>query len=372
MRSECGFRADIPHGQCGGRTADFRVGLRDRDGTAHTAGVGSALHIGRRTAGHSRTMRPCAIRRRACHGAGRQHDPVGDRRARVRLARPSTPEQRSRHGIASRAAQSTMSPIVIAAHNEELVIADDDPIGAGGRRCPALQHLCRLRWLERHDGRSPATSAERPGARAGSRTVARPVHSPRASNSSELADTSRSCMLLDADTQPEHPTTWRTGLPLFDDHGRGGRRGAGGDLSTDPARRRTSGASWSPTASASTSSCSTCTNTGRRRAAGNVVSIVPGFASMYRTRILGRHRHRAPGLAIEDYNMTFEVHAKNLGRIAFHPGAAIALHAGSGQLPATTSHSCGAGGSVSGRRFGATAYGSGGSGRSWRCSSSNS
>lgn len=56
----------------------------------------------------------------------------------------------------------------------------------------------------------------------------------------------------------------------------------------------------------------------------NVVSIVPGFASMYRARVLADIDIAAPGLAIEDFNMTFEVHAKRLGRIAFHPHAAIA------------------------------------------------
>ena len=56
----------------------------------------------------------------------------------------------------------------------------------------------------------------------------------------------------------------------------------------------------------------------------NVVSIVPGFASMYRSQILADIDITAPGLAIEDFNMTFEVHAKKLGRIAFHPQAAIA------------------------------------------------
>jgi len=56
----------------------------------------------------------------------------------------------------------------------------------------------------------------------------------------------------------------------------------------------------------------------------NVVSIVPGFASMYRTRILADIDIAAPGLAIEDFNMTFEVHAKRLGRIAFRPQASIA------------------------------------------------
>jgi len=57
----------------------------------------------------------------------------------------------------------------------------------------------------------------------------------------------------------------------------------------------------------------------------NVVSISPGFASMYRTRILAEIDIAAPGLAIEDFNMTFEVHAKRLGRIAFRPQAAIAF-----------------------------------------------
>ncbi|HUG50432.1 MAG TPA: glycosyltransferase family 2 protein [Terrimesophilobacter sp.] len=56
----------------------------------------------------------------------------------------------------------------------------------------------------------------------------------------------------------------------------------------------------------------------------NVVSIVPGFASMYRAGILPRMDISAPGLVIEDFNMTFEVHAKRLGRIAFHPNAAVA------------------------------------------------
>lgn len=56
----------------------------------------------------------------------------------------------------------------------------------------------------------------------------------------------------------------------------------------------------------------------------NVVNIVPGFASMYRARVLPQIDIAAKGLTIEDFNMTFEVHAKKLGRVAFHPAAAIA------------------------------------------------
>lgn len=49
--------------------------------------------------------------------------------------------------------------------------------------------------------------------------------------------------------------------------------------------------------------------------------IVPGFASIYRTDALRQIDIAAPGLVIEDFNMTFEVQAKRLGKIAFHPGA---------------------------------------------------
>ncbi len=63
---------------------------------------------------------------------------------------------------------------------------------------------------------------------------------------------------------------------------------------------------------------------GQAARGANVVSIVPGFASMYRTTALEKINVLAPGLVIEDFNMTFEIHAKKLGRIAFHPGAAVA------------------------------------------------
>ena len=52
----------------------------------------------------------------------------------------------------------------------------------------------------------------------------------------------------------------------------------------------------------------------------NVVHIVPGAASMYRVEALAQIELEAPGLVIEDFNMTFEVHHRHLGRIAFHPG----------------------------------------------------
>ncbi|MDQ4011527.1 MAG: glycosyltransferase [Actinomycetota bacterium] len=51
----------------------------------------------------------------------------------------------------------------------------------------------------------------------------------------------------------------------------------------------------------------------------NVTPIVPGFASMYRTRAVSRMELNPPGLVIEDFNMTFELHRKRLGKVAFEP-----------------------------------------------------
>ena len=45
---------------------------------------------------------------------------------------------------------------------------------------------------------------------------------------------------------------------------------------------------------------------------------------MYRVDVLDQIDIAAPGLVIEDFNMTFEVHAKKLGRIAFRPDVAVA------------------------------------------------
>jgi cellulose synthase/poly-beta-1,6-N-acetylglucosamine synthase-like glycosyltransferase len=53
----------------------------------------------------------------------------------------------------------------------------------------------------------------------------------------------------------------------------------------------------------------------------NVTAIVPGFASMYRTSVLSAMDLNPPGLVIEDFNMTFEIHHKRLGKIGFRPAA---------------------------------------------------
>jgi len=58
----------------------------------------------------------------------------------------------------------------------------------------------------------------------------------------------------------------------------------------------------------------------------SVTTIIPGFASMYRTSALSRIAIDAPGLVIEDFNMTFEIHHKRLGRVAYSPSVLAASH----------------------------------------------
>jgi poly-beta-1,6-N-acetyl-D-glucosamine synthase len=49
----------------------------------------------------------------------------------------------------------------------------------------------------------------------------------------------------------------------------------------------------------------------------NVSFIVPGSLSIYRARALRKIEIDAPGLVIEDFNMTFELHRKKLGKIGY-------------------------------------------------------
>lgn len=55
----------------------------------------------------------------------------------------------------------------------------------------------------------------------------------------------------------------------------------------------------------------------------NMSTIIPGAMSVYRSSVLRQLHIDAPGLVIEDYNMTFEVQHKRLGRIAYDMRARI-------------------------------------------------
>lgn len=132
----------------------------------------------------------------------------------------------------------------------------------------------------------------------------------------------RVVMLLDADTQVR-PGYFRAALPLFDDprvvavagcvttSWRGRGLGPVGKLVAFHRQRIYTmtqyllkfGQTW-------------------RRC--NATHIVPGFASLYRTDVLPHIDLNPPGLVIEDFNMTFEVYQKRLGKVGFTPAAVAA------------------------------------------------
>ncbi|MGN7188203.1 glycosyltransferase [Microbacterium enclense] len=128
-------------------------------------------------------------------------------------------------------------------------------------------------------------------------------------------------LLLDADSRPR-PDYLRTGLPLFTDDevvAVAGRATTATDAMTGGMGRFLT--SYRERTYVFTQYVH---KFGQAARAADAVAIVPGFASMYRTDVLDRIDIDAPGLSIEDFNMTFEVHAKRLGRIAFRPDCAIA------------------------------------------------
>lgn len=51
----------------------------------------------------------------------------------------------------------------------------------------------------------------------------------------------------------------------------------------------------------------------------NVLPVIPGYASLYRVSVLKKLKIEVPGIAIEDFNMAFQLHKKKLGLIAHHP-----------------------------------------------------
>ena len=209
--------------------------------------------------------------------------------------------------------------VLIAAHNEELVIANTirSALSVG---VPS-DHI-----FVASDGSSDATAGiardfgaqvlELDPNRGKAGALAAAIEHFR------LADNFEVVLLLDADTRlaPDYMTT---GLPLFDEQDVVAVAGRAATI-TEPESPTRVGRFLVAYRERFYVVVQYLLKNGQAARPANVVSIVPGFASMYRSRILGSIDICAPGLAIEDFNMTFEVHAKKLGRIAFHPRAAIA------------------------------------------------
>lgn len=208
--------------------------------------------------------------------------------------------------------------VLIAAHNEQAVIAD------------SLRAITELVPPESvhvvSDGSTDDTvaAARRCGVRVLStrRNVGKAGALQEGIRRFGLVRRFRAVMLLDADTQVR-PGYFDAALPLFD----------------DPAIVAVAGCvttSWrarglSPVGKlvafhrqriyAVTQYVLKFGQTWRR---ANATHIVPGFASLYRTEVLPRIEVNPPGLVIEDFNMTFEVYQKRLGRVGFTPRAVAA------------------------------------------------
>ena len=51
----------------------------------------------------------------------------------------------------------------------------------------------------------------------------------------------------------------------------------------------------------------------------NVIYVIPGFATIYRSNILKKLEIDTPGLFIEDFNLAFQFHKKKLGKVGYNP-----------------------------------------------------
>jgi len=202
--------------------------------------------------------------------------------------------------------------VLIAAHNEQLVIAD------AVRAARALVPARNVFVVSDGSGDDTAGRAREAGAQAWdlfpNRGKAGAIRAGL--GHFRIAERFPLLLLLDADSRPR-PDYLRTGLPLFTDEGVVAVAGRATTASDAPT---TSVGRFLTAYRERTYLCTQYLHKFGQAARGaDAVAIVPGFASLYRTDVLDRIDIDAPGLSIEDFNMTFEVHAKRLGRIAFHP-----------------------------------------------------
>lgn len=219
-------------------------------------------------------------------------------------------------------AEATVRPeevaVLIAAHNEALVIRET--IQAAARLVPlhnihiisdassdgtgAIARAAGVNELELHPNRGKAGALAE-----GIRTF-------------QLCERYKVVLMLDADTRPT-PDYLATGLPMFNDPEVVAVAGRAKSL-VEPHPPTLFGRFLVAYRERLYVIVQLLMKYGQAASRANVVNIVPGFASMYRTDALRQIDVSGEGLVIEDFNMTFEVHAKKLGRIAFHPNAAIA------------------------------------------------
>lgn len=201
--------------------------------------------------------------------------------------------------------------VLMATHNEELVITD------------SLESVAKL--LPRHnihvvsDGSTDRTVEL--ARLQGVHVVETPENIGKAGALEEgirrfgLVDQYAVVLLLDADTRLEHDYFEHT-LPFFDDDNIVAVAGcATSDWTTPP--RTTLGALLVTHRARVYALTQRLLKYGQTWQPTNATFIVPGFASMYRTRALPKIKIDRPGLVIEDFNMTFEVYRQRLGKVGF-------------------------------------------------------
>ncbi|HEX4226218.1 MAG TPA: glycosyltransferase family 2 protein, partial [Pseudonocardiaceae bacterium] len=121
-------------------------------------------------------------------------------------------------------------------------------------------------------------------------------------------------MLLDADTRVQ-PGYFASALPLFDDPTVSAVAGAVG---TAWARKLSAiGTLLVAHRTRIYAMAQRVLKFGQTYSRVNATYIIPGFASMYRTDVLPEIDMNPPGLVIEDFNMTFELYQKQLGKVGF-------------------------------------------------------
>jgi biofilm PGA synthesis N-glycosyltransferase PgaC len=208
--------------------------------------------------------------------------------------------------------------IIMAAHNEEAVLADS--LRAASALLPPSQiHVVS-------DGSSDRTAeiAREFGVNVLDLQPNRGKAAALAAGIEEfvLMERFQVVLLLDADTRLSS-NYLETGLPLFNDLDVVAVSGVVKTLADPPPRTRT-GKFLLAHRVRLYALTQQIVKYGQAAKWANVMPICPGFASMYRTDILSQIDITRPGLVLEDINMTFEIHTKKLGRVAFDPRAAIA------------------------------------------------
>lgn len=201
--------------------------------------------------------------------------------------------------------------VLMAAHNEEVVLADS--LHSITQLVPGAQVFVVS------DGSTDATVEI---ARAAGVNVTETPENVGKAGALEyaitefgLVDRFEAVLLLDADTRLD-PGYFEAALPVFDDPQ---VVAVAGCAHSD--RREREGGLLGGLLLAHRSRIYSLTQRvlkyGQTGPRVNATHIVPGFASLYRTRVLPHVDMNPPGLVIEDFNMTFEIYRRQLGHVGF-------------------------------------------------------